>query len=83
MFHLCEILRGRIQLLGTVFSQLPQLLYLGLDLLVLGLQLDYELKVLDGIRIVFHTLVDHGEVDEHVCFVYFLFRLPCQLERLR
>lgn len=77
--QLSEILRGGFQLL---LSQLAQLLNLVLDLLVLGLQLDNELKVLDGLRIVFHALIDHGEVDEHVCFVYFLFRLPRQLEGL-
>ena len=80
--QLTEMLRGRFQLLGTALSQLLQLLYLGLDLKVLGLQLDNELKILDGISIVFHALVNHGEVDEHVRFVNFLFRLPRQLERL-
>lgn len=83
LLKLGEILRGCTQLLGALLSHLPQLVYLGLDLLVLGLQLDDELKVLDGIRIVFHALVDHGEVDEHVDFVNFLFRLPGKLERLR
>ena len=63
LLQLGEILRGRTQLLGTFLSRLPQLVYLGLDLLVLGLQFDDLLKVLDGIRIVFHALVDHSKVD--------------------
>ena len=63
LLQLGEILRGRTQLLGTVLSRLPQLVYLGLDFLVLGLQFDDLLKVLDGIRIVFHALVDHSKVD--------------------
>ena len=83
LLQLDEILRGFTHLFGALLSRLPQLVHLGLDFLVLGLQFDDELKVLDGIRKVFHALVDHGEVDKDVGFVNFFFRLPGQLERLR